>query len=155
MLIQQEGKVLEGGKDYHYAACDAACDQPDSWRTGYVTSTWGTEISDAFLSTRTRRAFALDDEGNPGFVFYDRDYFHAEPDHLGGFYTWCDAGVHRGHPDGADLAGGLHRRGRAVRHGHLHPAGPRLHQRRSSEDGGRGDHRRGGHRAQRHHLQGV
>ena len=24
-------------------------------------------------------------------MFYDRDYFHAEPDHLGGFYTWCVA----------------------------------------------------------------
>ncbi len=98
LLIAQDGEVLEGGKDYHYAACDAACDQPDSWRTGYVTSTWGTEISDAFQSTRTRRAFALDDAGNPGFVFYDRDYFHAEPDHLGGFYTWCEADCTDGTP---------------------------------------------------------
>jgi hypothetical protein len=99
LLIQQEGRVLEGGKDYHYAACDAACDQPASWSTGYVTSTWGTEISDAFLGTRTRRAFALDPQGNPGFVFYDRDYFHAEPDHIGGFYTWCTTACAEGTPE--------------------------------------------------------
>ncbi len=98
LLIQQDGEVLEGGKDYHYAACDEACDQAESWRTGYVTSTWGTEISDAFLGNRTRRAFALDDQGNPGFVFYDRDYFHAEPDHLGGFYTWCETECTEGTP---------------------------------------------------------
>ena len=98
LLIQQEGRVLEGGKDYHFAACDTACDQPDGWQTGYVTSTWGTELNDVFLGEKTRRAFALDHEGRPGFVFYDRDYFHAEPDHLGGFYTWCDADCTGGTP---------------------------------------------------------
>jgi hypothetical protein len=98
ILVQQEGTVLEGGKDYHYAACDAACDQPDGWRTGYVTSTWGTEINDAFLGGKTRRAFALDDQDRPGFVFYDRDYAHEEPDHLGGFYAWCEADCTEGTP---------------------------------------------------------
>lgn len=99
VLIQQDGKVYPGGRDYHYAACDDACDQPTSWQVGYVTSTWGTDISDAFLGTRTRRAFALDGQGRPGFVFYDRNYFHREPDHIGGFYTWCEADCASGTPD--------------------------------------------------------
>ena len=99
VLIQQDGSVVPGGKDYHYAACDDACDQPASWRIGYVTSTWGTELDDAFLGNRTLRGFALDGQDRPGFVFYDRNYVHAEPDHLGGFYAWCEADCESGTPD--------------------------------------------------------
>lgn len=99
LLIQQDGKVYSGGRDYHYASCDAACDQVASWQVGYVTSTWGTDISDAFLGTRTRRAFALDGQDRPGFVFYDRNYFHLEPDHIGGFYTWCESDCASGTPE--------------------------------------------------------
>lgn len=99
VLIQQDGTVYPGGRDYHYAACDGTCDQTANWRIGYVTSTWGTDISDAFLGTRTRRAFALDGQDRPGFVFYDRNYFHREPDHIGGFYTWCEADCASGTPD--------------------------------------------------------
>lgn len=99
VLIQQDGTVYPGGRDYHYAACDSDCEQPTSWQIGYVTSTWGTDISDAFLGTQTRRAFALDSHDRPGFVFYDRNYFHLEPDHLGGFYTWCEADCASGTPD--------------------------------------------------------
>jgi hypothetical protein len=99
MLLQQDGRVVSGGKDHHYAACDAACDQPASWRIGYVTSTWGTEIDDALLGNSAQRAFALDGHDRPGFVFYDRDYAHAEPDHLGGFYTWCESDCDEGTPE--------------------------------------------------------
>lgn len=111
VLIQQDGKVYPGGKDYHYAACDADCGTADSWRIGYVTSTWGTDITDAFLSGKTRRAFALDSQDRPGFVFYDRNYLHLEPDHIGGFYTWCEADCTGGTPDAptwqeVDIGGG-------------------------------------------------
>lgn len=98
LLIQQDGQVYPGGRDYSYAACDEACDRPESWSIGYVTSTWGTDITDAFLGTRTRRAFALDHEDRPGFVFYDRNYFHLEPDRIGGHYTWCETDCTAGTP---------------------------------------------------------
>src|SRR5690606_17458346 len=36
LLIQQDGQVYPGGRDYSYAACDEACDRPESWSIGYV-----------------------------------------------------------------------------------------------------------------------
>jgi hypothetical protein len=38
-----------------------------------------------------QRYFALDPEGRPRFVYSDRDSWR-EPDHLGTFYAYCDAG---------------------------------------------------------------
>jgi hypothetical protein len=99
MLVQQQGVVFGSGKDYYYAACDDACDAVDNWQIGYVTSTWGTEVNDAFDYGKTVRAFALDAQDRPGFVFYDRNYFHYEPDHTGGFYTWCESDCATGTPD--------------------------------------------------------
>jgi len=99
MLVRQEGVVYGSGKDYYYAACDGSCDKIGNWQIGYVTSTWGTEVSDAFNYGKTLRAFALDAQDRPGFVFYDRNYFHYEPDHTGGYYTWCESNCATGTPE--------------------------------------------------------
>lgn len=99
LLLQQQGVVFDSGKDYYYAACDGTCDQMASWQIGYVTSTWGTAISDALDGSKAMRAFALDAQDRPGFAFYDRNYFYYEPDHIGGYYTWCESNCTTGTPE--------------------------------------------------------
>src|SRR5690606_12017825 len=88
-----------GGDGYEYAECNGACDQVASWKIGYVMSTWGTDISDVWDAEKAVRAFALDNQDRPGFVYYDRNYFHLEPDHIGGYYTWCTANCAGGTPE--------------------------------------------------------
>ncbi|MBX3028612.1 MAG: hypothetical protein KF809_00495 [Chloroflexi bacterium] len=152
LLIEQSG--TNGGKDYHYAAYDTDCGNPASWQVGFVTRTWGTEIGDAFLETHTRHGFALDDQDRPGFVFDDRDYLR-EPDHVGGFYTWCETACAAGTPESptwreVDIGGGAP----GDRDIYSLPA-LRVHEQRSAARPRGGDHGRCGGRAHGHRVQDM
>lgn len=92
MLIVTTSTVLSGGKDYYYAACDAGCVEPSGWALTLLTSTHGTAVQDISDQRLPQRSFALDPQGRPRFVYQDRNYFYAEPDHIGAFYAWCDEG---------------------------------------------------------------
>lgn len=94
LLIVTPSTVYEGGKDFHYAACDANCTQRASWTVTRVVSSWGTDMSDINNDRTPQRSFALDPQGRPRFFYQDRNYFYREPDHLGAFYVFCDSGCH-------------------------------------------------------------
>jgi hypothetical protein len=91
LLITTTSEVYNGGKDYHYAACDANCAEPSQWSVTRVTSSWGTEIFDTMNDRVPQRSFAIDPQGRPAFIFQDRNYFYREPDHYGAFYMSCAA----------------------------------------------------------------
>ncbi len=92
LLIVTESAVYNGGKDYHYAACDANCTDRNSWSVTRVYSSWGTTTSDVLNDKNPQRSFALDPQGRPRFIYQDRNYLYAEPDHYGAFYAYCDSG---------------------------------------------------------------
>ena len=72
-----------------YGECNHNCTaSADNWTFVHVAtqSLNAVSISD---SERPRRSFALDAQGHPGFVYYDRDYVNKEPDHTGGYYYSC------------------------------------------------------------------
>jgi hypothetical protein len=50
----------------------------------------GTAIFDTSDYTQPQRSFALDQQGRPRFVYFDRNYA-IEPDHYGVYYVSCDA----------------------------------------------------------------
>jgi hypothetical protein len=75
---------------YIYGECDSNCTaSEDSWNFIAVTSRSlaAGGIADYYLPVRT---FALDPQGRPAFVFYDRNT-QPEPDHTGGYYVSCQA----------------------------------------------------------------
>jgi hypothetical protein len=72
-----------------YGECNSNCAvSGDNWTFVQVAtqSLNAVSISD---SERPRRSFALDAQGHPGFVYYDKDYVNKEPDHTGGYYYSC------------------------------------------------------------------
>ncbi|HEU5088009.1 MAG TPA: hypothetical protein VFT99_11205, partial [Roseiflexaceae bacterium] len=91
MLIVTTSTLFDGGKDYFYAACDAQCTQPASWTLTRILTSDGTAVQDVNDDRSPQRSFALDPQGRPRFVYQDRNYLHAEPDHIGAYYAWCDA----------------------------------------------------------------
>ncbi|KAB8141070.1 hypothetical protein F8S13_21365 [Chloroflexia bacterium SDU3-3] len=77
-------------KSYVYAECDARCSaDAGAWRFATVASRavgyWS--VGSYYLP---KRGFALDAQGRPAFVYYDRDTT-PEPDHTGGYYYSCQA----------------------------------------------------------------
>ncbi|HWQ14453.1 MAG TPA: hypothetical protein VNL77_16755 [Roseiflexaceae bacterium] len=90
LLIVTSSTVFPGGKDYYYAACDAGCTSQAGWTLTLILSTDGTAIQDVNNDRLPQRSFALDPQGRPRFVYQDRNYLHAEPDHIGAYYAWCD-----------------------------------------------------------------
>ena len=89
LRVASEQRGLE--HEYHYAECDADCSNPASWTTVMVRGTYGTSTFDINDDTSPQRYFALDPQGRPRFVHIDRNY-PIEPDHMGSYYVWCDAG---------------------------------------------------------------
>jgi hypothetical protein len=79
-----------GTKHYYYGECDAGCTTPANWTVGYAFHSSETAATDINDMDQPQRNFALDPQGRPRFMYYDRNYFR-DPDHWGGFYTWCDA----------------------------------------------------------------
>lgn len=77
--------------DYYYAECNQNCTDPAEWSVTYILNTYGTSIFSISDLETPQRYFALDPQGRPRFVYFDRNYF-IEPDHLGAFYVYCDAG---------------------------------------------------------------
>lgn len=91
LLIVTSSAVYSGGKDYHYATCDANCTESGKWTAVRVLSSWGTDSFDVNNDRTPQRSFALDNQGRPRFFYQDRNYFYREPDHYGAFYVYCDA----------------------------------------------------------------
>jgi hypothetical protein len=75
---------------YVYAECNADCLNEDSW-SGIGVTTRSDTLGSALTYYTPRRSFELDPQGRPRFVYYDNSYVNVEPDHIGGFYLWCDA----------------------------------------------------------------
>lgn len=73
-----------------YAECDANCLDVDSW-SGIGVQTRSDSLGSALTYYTPKRSFELDPQGRPRFVYYDNNYVNVEPDHIGGFYLWCDA----------------------------------------------------------------
>lgn len=90
MLIRAVSQVMNGGKDYLYATCPVDCTDPANWAVSLVWTSWGTDIFDVSDRSSPNRSFALDPQGRPRFIFFDRNYL-AEPDHTGVYYAQCDA----------------------------------------------------------------
>jgi hypothetical protein len=88
MLIVTDGTVYPGGKDYVYAECNSTCTSASGWTLTLVASSDGTAIFDTTDDLAPQRSFTLDPQGNPAFVYFDRNYF-IEPDHIGVYYTTC------------------------------------------------------------------
>jgi hypothetical protein len=78
-----------GTMHYYYAECNARCTNAGNWNVGYAFNTSETAAVDVSDMDQPQRNFALDPLGRPRFMYYDRNYFR-DPDHWGGFYTWCD-----------------------------------------------------------------
>jgi hypothetical protein len=90
-LLIQSWRSDDGAKLYSYAACDSACTSQASWTVTEITYTLYTAIADVHETIMPQRFFALDRQGRPAFVYYDRNYY-IEPDHLGVFYATCESG---------------------------------------------------------------
>jgi hypothetical protein len=91
LLIVTSSEVYNGGKDYHYAECNAGCTDRANWKVTRTFSSWGTITSEITTDHTPQRSFALDPQGRPRFIYQDRNYFYKEPDHYGAFYAYCDA----------------------------------------------------------------
>ncbi len=91
-LLFQAGSTVYDltDKDYYYAACDSNCTDPQNWASVYLLSSSGTAIFDVSDGISPQRYFSLDPQGRPRFVYLDRNYFYAEPDHTGVYYVFCD-----------------------------------------------------------------
>ncbi|MGD9738040.1 MAG: hypothetical protein AB7O56_13325 [Bauldia sp.] len=100
LLITASGADNMGGRDFLYAECGPklgwaaeglpeACLRPDGWSIGRVTGNRESAMGDFFELLLPVRTFALDEAGNPRFLFTDSNYF-IEPDHYGLFYMSCD-----------------------------------------------------------------
>ncbi len=78
------------GSDYIYLECNQNCTDPEQWAGDVVISTSGTAVWDVTHIDMPQRYFALDPQGRPRFVYFNRNFI-VEPDLYGGFYAWCDA----------------------------------------------------------------
>ncbi|HRW10710.1 MAG TPA: hypothetical protein P5121_36665 [Caldilineaceae bacterium] len=99
LLIRADSTVYPGGKDYLYAACDQNCASQAGWQVGYVLSSDGTDIFNVYDDDAPQRSFTLDPQDRPRFLYQDRNYAHAEPDHYGHYYVRCDSNCTAGTPD--------------------------------------------------------
>lgn len=90
LLIRTRAEASGYDNDYYYAACDGACTDPAQWDSVLVATTYGTSMFAISDFTSPQRYFALDPQGRPRFVYFDRNYF-IEPDHIGVYYVFCDA----------------------------------------------------------------
>jgi hypothetical protein len=88
LLIVTDGTVYPSGKDYVYAECNTTCTSAAGWTLTRIASTDGTSIFDTTDDIAPQRSFALNPQGQPAFVYFDRNYF-IEPDHIGVYYTFC------------------------------------------------------------------
>ncbi len=88
LLIESEG--AEGGTAFTYAECDADCGDQANWRLALLVTAHEDPMAAVFAIDEARRTFALDPEGQPQFVYSDRNYF-VEPDHYGTFWMSCKA----------------------------------------------------------------
>ncbi len=88
-LLIQTWRSADSTKVFLYGACDANCAQVQSWTLTEAATAWGTAVADVHRTIMPQRFFALDRQGHPRFVYYDRNWF-TEPDHLGMFYASCD-----------------------------------------------------------------
>ncbi len=86
MLGDAEGSF---GSMFVYLECDANCLNEESW-SAIGVQTRNDSLGRAFEYYTPKRYFELDPQGRPRFVYYDNNY-QIEPDHIGGFYLWCDA----------------------------------------------------------------
>ena len=91
LLIRASSTVLAGGKDFLYAACDQTCTDATQWQVTYILTSHGMDAFETNDDKLPQRSFTLDPQGRPRFVYQDRNYFYAEPDHIGAFYVYCDA----------------------------------------------------------------
>lgn len=90
-LLLQRAMGSDGAtKHYYYYECNSGCTTGSNWSNGVAFYTDGTAISDVNAADQPQRNFALDPQGRPRAFYYDRNY-GRNPDHWGGFYTWCDA----------------------------------------------------------------
>lgn len=87
-LLIQSREEQQDGKEYLYAACDTGCTNQANWSVTSVTYTIFTAIADVGDYRNPQRYFALDPQGRPGFVFYDRNFL-IEPDRIGVFFATC------------------------------------------------------------------
>jgi hypothetical protein len=71
-----------------YAECDTNCLSEDSWSAIGVQTRRDT-LGQVSEYDTPKRYFELDPQGRPRFAYYDNNY-SIEPDHIGGFYLWCD-----------------------------------------------------------------
>jgi hypothetical protein len=75
-----------GNRTYMYAACDANCTSPTSWKTLNVLQVQNNIDMDSF--DYSYHTFALDPQGRPRFIYED----HYGSIHNGLYYVSCDAG---------------------------------------------------------------
>lgn len=99
LLIRATSTVYVGGKDYLYAACDQNCTSSAGWQIGYVLSSDGTDIFEMYDNDSPQRSFTLDPQDRPRFLYQDRNFANAEPDHYGHYYVSCDNNCTGGTPE--------------------------------------------------------
>lgn len=91
LLMRTSSTVQVGGRDYQYAECNANCTAPENWTVTLLLTSYGTDIFDIGDDDLPQRSFAVDPQGNPTFLYLDRNY-PIEPDHYGFYYVKCDGG---------------------------------------------------------------
>lgn len=89
-LLIQSYRSSDSTKLFLYGTCDADCAQAGNWTLTEVATAWGTAAADIHQNIMPQRSFALDPQGRPRFIYYDRNWF-VEPDHIGMFYASCEA----------------------------------------------------------------
>jgi hypothetical protein len=85
LLIVSEASNL--GRDHAYAACDQNCADLAAWTITSIVTTYN--ANDILDQDAPQRSFALDPQGRPAFIYTDRNYQYAEPDHYGAYYASC------------------------------------------------------------------
>jgi len=103
LLITTDGSGGDASRNYLFAECgtrpagnwggagaSAACLDPAGWRMGVVAGSEDSLLSTFLEYQMPHRSFALDDAGNPRFIYSDSNYF-IEPDHYGAFYMSCES----------------------------------------------------------------
>ncbi|MEZ4736577.1 MAG: hypothetical protein R3E79_56545 [Caldilineaceae bacterium] len=90
LLLRTDSLLYQGGNDYYYATCTGDCTTVAGWSLGYVLSTHGTADVERHDVEQPQRAFALDPDGRPRFVYLDRNE-RVDPNHIGLFYAFCDS----------------------------------------------------------------
>lgn len=91
LLIAVDSSTYTGGKDYHYASCDAAdCTQAEAWSISLVFSGRVPAYNLTNDDELPDRSFELDPQDRPRFVVFDENQL-ASPQHFGLYYLSCDS----------------------------------------------------------------